>query len=143
MDYDAAWKRLFDLPVMVEHLLRGFAAPVADRLELATLRDLSASWAAADAEQRHGDAVWRADYADGSGRSVVVLLEFQSGADRAMAVRVQRYAAMARETPDAGGEIRRPTGSCGCCRWWCTPGAGAGRRRGRRAPSKSRRRVRC
>ena len=112
MDYDAAWKRLFDLPIMVEHLLRGFAAPVADLLELATLRDLSASWAAADAEQRHGDAVWRADYADGSGRSVVVLLEFQSGVDRAMAVRVQRYATMARETLaragrfDADGELR-------------------------------------
>ena len=52
MDYDAAWKRLFRLPLMVEHLLRGFAAEVAGRLDLATLRELSASWAAPDAEQR-------------------------------------------------------------------------------------------
>ena len=112
MDYDAAWKRLFRLPLMVEHLLRGFAAEVAGRLDLATLRELSASWAAADAEQRHGDLVWRADYADGSGRSLVVLLELQSGVDRAMAARVMRYAAMTRETlaragaSDADGELR-------------------------------------
>ena len=130
MDYDAAWKRLFGLPIMVEHLLCGFAAPVADRLELATLRDLSASWAAADAEQRHGDAVWRADYADGSGRSVVVLLEFQSGVDRAMAVRVQRYATMARETLtragrfDADGDLRLlPVVVHSGRRRWTAPGA--------------------
>ena len=83
---------------MVEHLLRGFAGEVADLLDFSTLRDLSASWAGVDAEQRHGDAVWRADYADRSGRSLVVVLEFQSDVDRAMAVRIVRYADMARET---------------------------------------------
>ena len=112
MDHDAAWKRLFRQPLMVEHLLGGFAPEVAAVLDLATLRDLCASWAAADTEQRHGDAVWRVDYADGSGRSLVVLLEFQSTVDRAMAVRVQRYALMAGETlartgaRDADGELR-------------------------------------
>ena len=112
MDHDAAWKRLFRQPLMVEHLLGGFAPEVAAVLDLATLRDLCASWAAADTEQRHGDAVWRVDYADGSGRSLVVLLEFQSTVDRAMAVRVQRYALMAGETlartgaRDADGEVR-------------------------------------
>ena len=112
MDHDAAWKRLFRQPLMVEHLLGGFAPEVAAVLDLATLRDLCASWAAADTEQRHGDAVWRVDYADGSGRSLVLLLEFQSTVDRAMAVRVQRYALMAGETlartgaRDADGELR-------------------------------------
>ena len=112
MDHDAAWKRLFRLPLMVEHLLGGFAGEVATVLDFATLRDLSASWAGADAEQRHGDAVWRVDYAGNSGRSLVVLLEFQSTVARAMAVRVQRYALMAGETLartgalDADGELR-------------------------------------
>ena len=112
MDYDAAWKRLFGLPVLVEHLLRGFAAPAAKCLDFGTLRELSASWTGADSEQRHGDAVWRVNYGDGSGRSLVLLLEFQSIVDQRMASRVQRYAAMAHEQLrrqgelDADGELR-------------------------------------
>ena len=66
-------------------------------LDFATLRELSASWVQADAEQRHGDAAWREHYADGSGRSLVLLLEFQSTVDRDMAVRVLRYQGMAFE----------------------------------------------
>ena len=56
--------------------------------------------------------VWRVDYADGSGRSLVVVLELQSGVDRSMAVRVLRYASMAYEASmrrgetDADGEVR-------------------------------------
>ena len=112
MDHDAAWKRLFALPCMVAHLLRGFAGPAAARLDLSTLRALPASWAGPGAEQRHSDVVWRVDYADGSGRSLVVVLELQSGMDRSMAVRVLRYASMAYEASmrrgemDADGEVR-------------------------------------
>ena len=56
--------------------------------------------------------VWRADYADGSGRSLVMVLELQSSVDRSMAVRVLRYASMAYEASmrrgetDADGEVR-------------------------------------
>ena len=112
MDHDATWKRLFALPCMVEHLLRGFASPAAALLDLSTLRALPASWAGPDTEQRHSDMVWRADYADGSGRSLVVVLELQSSVDRSMAVRVLRYASMAYEASmrrgeaDADGEVR-------------------------------------
>ena len=112
MDYDAAWKRLFGLPIVVEHLLRGFAPEIAELLDCATLRELSASWAGVDAEQRHGDAVWRARYRDRSGRSLVLLLEFQSTVDRDMATRVLRYQGMAFESLrrqrdlDADGQLR-------------------------------------
>ena len=112
MDYDAAWKRLFGLSIVVEHLLRGFAREIAGLLDFATLRELSASWAGADAEQRHGDAVWRAQYRDGSGRAVVLLLEFSSTVDRDMAARVLRYQSMAFDALrrqgdlDADGELR-------------------------------------
>ena len=112
MDHDAAWKRMFALPCMVEHLLCGFAGPAAARLDLSTLRALPASWAGPDTEQRHSDVVWRVDYADGSGRSLVVVLELQSRVDRSMAVRVLRYASMACEASmrrgetDADGEVR-------------------------------------
>lgn len=91
MDQDAAWKRLFGRPVAVRHLLWGFAGEVAELLDLDTLRPLPASWVAPDGEQRHGDVAWRASYADGSGRSLVLLIEHQSTVDENMAVRVLRY----------------------------------------------------
>ena len=111
MDYDTAWKRLFGLPILVEHLLRGFIAPAARWLDFGTLRELSASWTDTGRQQRHGDAAWRVDYADdanGSGRSLVLLLEFQSGVDQSMASRVQRYKGMAYE------ELRRQGESDAC-----------------------------
>ena len=95
MDQDAAWKRLFGQPVVVRHLLRGFAGKVVDLLDLDTLQQLPASWVAADGEQRRGDMAWRASYADGSGRSLVLLIEFQSTVDHGMSIRVIRYEAMA------------------------------------------------
>ena len=42
MDHDAAWKRLFGLPALIEHLLVGFAGPAARRLDFGTLRQLPA-----------------------------------------------------------------------------------------------------
>ena len=97
MDHDAAWKRLFGLPVLIEHLLKGFARPVAERLDFSTLRQQPANSVDADARQRHGDAAWRVDYGDGSGRSLSVLIEFQSTVDSSMAARMHVYAEAARE----------------------------------------------
>ena len=88
MDQDGAWKRLFGRPVVVHHLLRGFAGEVAELLDLDTLHRLPASWVAPDDEQRHGDVACRVWYADDSGRSLVVPIEHQSTVDEDMAVRV-------------------------------------------------------
>ena len=112
MDYDAAWKRLFGLPALIEHLLRGFASPVAERLDFDALRQLPAGSVDADARQLHGDAAWRVDFNDGSGRSLVLLLEFQSTVDPSMVARMRGYTDAARERlsrqgeSDADGEIR-------------------------------------
>ncbi len=112
MDHDAAWKHLFGLPVTVRHLLRGFAGAVAELLDLDSLRPVPASWVAADGEQRHGDVAWRAWYKDGSGRSLVLLIEFQSTADADMATRVLRYEGAAfhglrrNRALDPDGELR-------------------------------------
>ena len=118
VNYDAGWRHLLGLPVMMEHLLRGFAGPVADLLDLSTLRELSAGWTEADpgtaakARRRYGDGVWRAGYADGSGRSLVSLLEVQSRGDRGMAERTRRYEGVAynrlrrQGAMDADGELR-------------------------------------
>ena len=133
MDQDAAWKRLFGLPIVVRHLLQGFVGEVAKLLDLGSLRKLSASWVGADAEQRHGDAAWRVSYADGSGRSLVLLLEFQSTVDRDMARRVLRYQGMAFEALlrqdelDPDGELRllSVVVYSGTARW-TAPGAALG-----------------
>lgn len=47
MEQDAPWKRLFGRPVVVQHLLRGFAPEVAELLDLDTLNPLPASSATA------------------------------------------------------------------------------------------------
>ena len=112
MDHDAAWKRLFGLPILIEHLLKGFASPVARRLDFSTVRQLPANSVDADARQRHGDAAWRVDFDDGSGRSLLLLLEFQSTVDPSMAARMHGYAEATRERlyrqrqSDADGEAR-------------------------------------
>ena len=73
--HDAASKQFFALSAAVEHLLAGFFPEVAALLDFATLGDISAEWV------RHGtrrlaDAAFRVAYRDGSGRSLVLLLEF-------------------------------------------------------------------
>ena len=55
MDHDAAWKRLFGLPVLIEHLLKSFARPVEERVDFSTLRQQPANSVDADARQRHGE----------------------------------------------------------------------------------------
>ena len=107
-------RRRLETPVRpaVEHLLKGFASPIAERLDFSTLRQLPANSVDADARQRHGDAAWRVDFDDGSGRSLVLLIEFQSTVDASMAARMHGYAEAARERlrrheeSDADGEAR-------------------------------------
>ena len=102
--HDAAWKQFFALPVVVEHLLRGFFPEVAARLDFSSLRDVSGEWVQSGSRRR-GDAVWRADYRDGSGRSLVVFLEFQSTVDRSMARRSLRNVGMAWERMRRAGTL--------------------------------------
>ena len=93
MNHDAAWKRLFGLPVLIEHLLGGFVRPIAKRHKFSKPRQLPADSVDADARQRHGDAAWRVDFKDDSRRrSLVLLIEFQSGVDPSMAARMRGYA---------------------------------------------------
>ena len=113
MNHDAAWKRLFGLPVLIEHLLEGFARPIAERHDLGTPLQLPADSVDADARQRHGDAAWRVYFEDDSRRrSLVLLIEFQSGVDPSMAARMHGYAGAARErlrrqnASDPDGESR-------------------------------------
>ena len=102
--YDAAWKQFFALSVAVEHLLRGFFPEVAALLDFDSLRDVSAEWVE-DGTRRRGDSVWRVRYGDGSARSLMVFLEFQSTVDASMARRVLGYVGMAYERARRNGVL--------------------------------------
>lgn len=102
--HDAAWKQFFSLSVVVEHLLRGFFPEIARLLDLDTLRDVSAEWVH-DGTRRRGDSVWRVRYGDGTARSLMVFLEFQSSVDAGMARRVLRNVGMAYERARRNGVL--------------------------------------
>ena len=104
--HDAAWKQFFALSVVVEHLLGGFFREVAALLDFATLRDISGEWVQ-DGTRRRSDSVWRVRYRDGTDRSLVVLLEFQSTVDASMARRVLRNVGMAYERLRRNGGLDR------------------------------------
>ena len=120
METDAAWKRLFALPAMVEHLLRAVAPELARRLDFTAMEQLAANWTRPtdDADphtgahptggvgprtstQRYADAVWRIRYAGAEAgadaRTLVLLLEFQSTVDPDMAARTLAYTSLLRE----------------------------------------------
>ena len=117
MEIDAAWKRLFALPAMVEHLLRAVAPGLARRLDFTAMEQLAANWArptdgadprpgarptggaaARPGAQRYADAVWRIRYADAdAAHTLVLLLEFQSTVDPDMAARTLAYTGLLRE----------------------------------------------
>ena len=91
--HDAAWKLLFSFPEMVRDLLAGFVPPgwVSD-LDLSALVREPESRIGEDLSERLQDRVWRVPYPRPAAL-VLVLLEFQSTADRTMALRMLDYTA--------------------------------------------------
>ena len=109
--HDPAYKRLFSHPRMVEDLLRGFAAGEwSDALDFTTLEKLPAEFVSEDLRARRGDAVWRVRLR-GRPLHVLVLLEFQSTAERHMALRLLTYTGLLyqdlvrRGAPGSGGAL--------------------------------------
>ena len=92
---DAAYKRLFSRPRMVRDLLSGFAArDWSGTLDFASLTPLPANYVSRDLQQRYGDLVWRIRFGGERWLYLLLLLEFQSGVDRAMAVRMLTYSGL-------------------------------------------------
>lgn len=128
MDHDAAWTRLFEHPIVVAHLIRVALPELASRLDLGTLEPLPTRWARnrrnggagrrgprvrapGSYAPRTGDRAWRVWYADGSGRSLILVLEFQSSTDAHMDLRSLEYSLLVRESegrqmPDRDGGLR-------------------------------------
>ena len=107
--HDAAYKQLFGRPRMVRDLLEGFAARGwSGNLDFGTLEPLPTSYVSRDLQQRHGDLVWRVRFSDDRWLYLLLLLEFQSTVDPAMAVRMLAYTALLYERLAADGALRDP-----------------------------------
>ncbi len=92
---------------MVRDLLHGFAAREwSGALDFASLTPQPASYISDDLRQRHGDLVWRVRFHDERWLYLVLLLEFQSGVGRAMAVRMLTYTALLYQKLTAEGVLR-------------------------------------
>jgi len=89
--HDSSYKLLYSHVAMVRDLLQGFVPGAwIDELDLTTLEKCSGSYISDDLRDRADDLIWRVRW----GRDwlyVYLLLEFQSGIDRWMAVRIQTY----------------------------------------------------
>ncbi|TFW27844.1 Rpn family recombination-promoting nuclease/putative transposase [Massilia horti] len=90
-DHDLGYKQLFAHPELVRDLLAGFTPFACFRgLAPAAFARVSASYVSDRFSERHGDMVWRVRVADHF-VYVYLLLEFQSQAERWMALRMQVY----------------------------------------------------
>ena len=90
---DEIYKKLFAFPRMVEDLMRGFAAREwAAAIDFSTLRKLPAEFVSDELLRRHGDTVWVVRFRDG--RHLLMVLEFQSRDDPAMALRILAYTSL-------------------------------------------------
>ncbi|MFT4103354.1 MAG: Rpn family recombination-promoting nuclease/putative transposase [Burkholderiaceae bacterium] len=112
--HDTTYKALFRFPVMVRDLLLGFVPePWVERIDFASLRPASGPATTDDLRERSSDLIWKVrlraaepdampapvhgDRKTGQRREwlyIYLLMEFQSGNDPSMAVRVMAYVAL-------------------------------------------------
>ena len=92
---DPIYKRLYAFARMVEDLLRTLFAPDELHADYDTLEKLSTEYVGDAFQRRHGDTAWRLRTRRGRDwLHVLVMLEFQSTTDAAMALRVLEYTAL-------------------------------------------------
>ncbi len=105
--HDPAYRLLFSRPRMVRDLLDGFAARGwSGALDFESLAPLPASFVGRELQQRHGDLIWHVRFCDDRWLYLVLLLEFQSTVEQAMAVRILEYSALLYRRLVAHGVLR-------------------------------------
>jgi predicted transposase YdaD len=93
-DHDQAYKLLFSHPQMVRDLLEGFVRDDwISELDFSSLEKVSSRYVSDDLRKRSNDVVWRVRWGT-EWVYVYLLLEFQSGVERYMAVRIQNYVSL-------------------------------------------------
>ena len=92
---DPIYKRFYAFARMVEDLLRSIFTPDELDADYDTLEKLSTEYVGEAFQRRHGDTAWRLRTRRGRDwLHVLVMLEFQSTTDAAMALRVLEYTAL-------------------------------------------------
>ncbi len=92
---------------MVRDLLDGFAARSwSGVFDFESLAPLPASFVGRELQQRHGDLIWRVRFRNDRWLYLVLLLEFQSTVEPAMAVRILEYTALLYRRLVAHGVLR-------------------------------------
>ena len=93
--HDQTYKNAFSNRRAVADLVGSHAAPdLANRLDFSTLAPLPASHVDSGMSSRRGDLLWKVHFRDSSA-VLLVVIEFQSGPDPQMALRIQEYVVLA------------------------------------------------
>ena len=91
---DAAFKRLFSDPRMIELLIRRHVPEWADRIDCRTLQPLPTELVDEKLRRRFPDMAWRVRTTDGT-TDLLLLLEFQGRPEKHMALRTTIYSCLA------------------------------------------------
>ena len=115
MDHDAAHKYIHSLPEVAADLLRLVIPEWVDELDLSTLEGRPSEFLDAAHRKRVGDMAWRVRFRggqlqDGERPYVLVLVEFQSEADRRMAERMREYTELLLHLVSRSGAAEREGG---------------------------------
>ncbi|MFP4182959.1 MAG: Rpn family recombination-promoting nuclease/putative transposase [Halorhodospira sp.] len=103
--HDSAYKRFFSQPEMVRELLVEYVREDWVReLDFSTLEKQNGSYATEDYRGRHDDLIWRVRWGQ-DWLYIYLLLEFQSGIDRFMAVRMMTYVGLLYQDLIAQGKL--------------------------------------
>lgn len=103
--HDASYKLLFSSPEMVRDLILGFVPDKwLRKLDYSTLERVSGSYITDDLRERADDIVWRVR-AGGQWVYLYLLIEFQSGVDPWMSVRILTYVGLLYQDLIRRGEI--------------------------------------
>lgn len=91
-DHDGAYRRLFSNEQLVEQLVEVFVgADIAALLDFSTMKRVNAVHHSETLVKRENDLLWEIDMVGGKPIYLVLMLEFQSSNDRAMAARIMTY----------------------------------------------------
>lgn len=105
MEHDQSYRRLFSHPELIADLLRGYVHESwVEALDFETLERVSATFISKHLRIRESDVIWRVRF-HGQWLYVYLLLEFQSGVDRFMALRMWVYLGLLYEDLARRGEL--------------------------------------
>jgi hypothetical protein len=91
-DHDGLYHQLYAHREMISELLQGFVAePWLTELDLTGMERVNAKFYSDGGVRRDGDVVWRIPMCSGGDAFLILFLEFQSTADRFMALRLMVY----------------------------------------------------